>query len=136
MHDDDRRAANRRMVEAFMVGISDADFAALESICTADFVAELPYSDPPKRYEGFAAYRAAVEPMLETLRFRLRLETIHPGLDPDLLVAEYTSEGIAKPTGKPYRNVYIGLYRFRDGRLCGLREFYNPMPALESLSVD
>jgi ketosteroid isomerase-like protein len=74
--------------------------------------------------------------MLETLRFRLRLETIHPGLDPDLLVAEYTSDGIAKPTGKPYRNVYIGLYRFRDGRLCGLREFYNPVPALESLSVD
>jgi len=136
MHDDERRAMNRRAMEAFMAGISEADFAALESICTPDFVAELPYSDPPKRLEGFAAYRAAVEPMLEILRFRLVLETTHPGLDPDLLVAEYTSEGVARPTGKPYRNVYIGLFRFRDGRLCGLREFFNPLPALESLSVD
>ena len=119
-----------------MAGISDADFAALESVCTPDFLAELPYSDPPTRLEGFAAYRAAVEPTLEILRFRLSLTALHPGLDPDLLIAEYTSEGIAKPTGKPYRNVYIGLFRFRDGRLCGLREFFNPLPALESLSVD
>ena len=136
MQDAQRRESNRQMIEAFMAGVSDADFAALEAICTPDFVAELPYSDPPKRLEGFAAYRAAVEPMLEILRFRLSPTTIHPALDPDLLVAEYPSEGIAKPTGKPYRNVYIGLFRFRDGRVCGLREFFNPLPALESLSVD
>lgn len=136
MHEDERRAINRSAIERFMRGISDADFAALEAICTADFLAELPYGDPPKRLEGFAAYRASVEPSLEIFRFRLSLAVIHPGLDPDLMVAEYTSEGVAKPTGKPYRNVYIGLFRFRDGRVCGLREFYNPMPALESLSVD
>jgi ketosteroid isomerase-like protein len=127
---------NGRAILAFMTAVGAADFVALEAICTGDFEAELPYSDPPKRLEGFAAYRSAITKSLEIFRFELALTTIHPGLDPDLLIAEYTSEGTATPTGKPYRNVYIGVFRFREGRICGLREFFNPVPAMTSLEGD
>ncbi len=119
-----------------MAAIGTADFDALESLCTADLEVELPYSEPPKRLVGFPAYRSAIGPSLEIFRFELALTRVHPGLDPDLLVAEYTSDGTAIPTGKPYRNVYIGLFRFRDGRICGLREFFNPVPATKALSRD
>ncbi|MBJ18263.1 MAG: hypothetical protein GY910_05175 [bacterium] len=136
MQHEAQRIRNRAAMEAFMAAVGAADFAALASICTEDFEAELPYSDPPARHEGFAAYRSAVEPALEILRFELTLEKIHVGLDPDLLIAEYTSAGKAILTGKPYRNVYIGIYRFREGRICGLREFFNPVLATESLTSD
>jgi len=136
MQDEARRDRNRRAIEAFMAAIGAADFVALGSICTEDFVVELPYSDPPLRTEGFSAYRSAVEPSLAIFRFNLSLTEIHPGLDPDHLVAEYTSDGMAIPTGKPYRNVYIGVYRFREGRICGLREFFNPILAEKSLASD
>ena len=53
-----------------------------------------------------------------------------------LLIAEYTSDGIAVPTGKPYRNVYIGIWRFRDRRICGIREFFNPALTAEALTPD
>jgi ketosteroid isomerase-like protein len=31
-----------------------------------------------------------------------------------------------RATGKPYRNRYIGVFRFRGGRICAWREFHNP----------
>jgi ketosteroid isomerase-like protein len=136
MREETRRGQNQRVMEAFMAAIGRGDFAALESLCHDDFVAELPYSDPPQRLEGFAAYRAYVEPALAVFRFTLDLSCVHPGLDPDLLVAEYTSDGTATPTGKRYRNVYIGVWRFRDGRISGLREFFNPSSANDALALD
>ena len=136
MRDLDRRERNQRAITEFMEAIGMRDFDALASICTEDFVAELPYSDPPARYEGFEAYRSVVAPQLEIFRFTLALSEIHPALDPDLIVAEYTSEGTATPTGKPYRNVYIGLFRFRAGRICALREFFNPLLGIRALEVD
>lgn len=130
------REQNQQVLQAFMTAVGARDFASLETICQPDFVAELPYSDPPRRLEGFAAYRDAIEIALEIFDFRLTLTALHPGLDPDLLIAEYTSDGIATPTGKPYRNVYIGLFRFRDGRLTWLREFYDPTRATAALSPE
>jgi ketosteroid isomerase-like protein len=46
--------------------------------------------------------------------------------DPDLLIVEYQSDGLVRATGKPYRNRYIGVFRFRSGRICAWREFHNP----------
>jgi ketosteroid isomerase-like protein len=64
------------------------------------------------------------------------LTTVHDCLDPDVLVAEYTSEGEVTTTGKPYANTYIGIWRFRDGRVCGLKEFYNPLISQRALAAD
>jgi ketosteroid isomerase-like protein len=131
-----RMSRNEKLLRAFLEAVSTTDFHRLEEICSSDFVLELPYNDPPTHLEGFAAYRAAVEPSLEVFRFRLDLGEIHEGRDPDLLFAEYTSDGIAVPTGKPYRNTYIGVFRFREGRLVSLREFFNPAIAAEALAAN
>jgi ketosteroid isomerase-like protein len=128
-----RRLKNRHAMEAFMSAVGTGDFALLETLCQPDFVVELPYSDPPQRLEGFPAYRAAVAPSLEVFQFSLTLSAVHPCLDPDLLIAEYTSDGIATTTGKVYRNVYIGVWGFREGRIASLREFFNPVRATEAL---
>ena len=131
-----RMSRNEKLLRAFLEAVSTTDFHRLEEICSADLAVELPYNDPPTHLEGFAAYRAAVEPSLEIFRFRLDLGEIHEGRDPDLLFAEYTSDGIAVPTGKPYRNTYIGVFRFREGRLVSLREFFNPAIAAEALAAN
>ncbi len=128
------REKNRQAMENFMAAIGAQDFVALEAVCQPDLLVELPYSNPPQRLDGFAAYRAAVEPSLEIFRFSLSVTALHEMTDPDALVAEYTSDGIAVPSGKPYRNVYIGIWRFRDGRVAGLREFFNPDRATQALA--
>jgi ketosteroid isomerase-like protein len=131
-----KRALHRSVLDAFFAAVGDADFDRLAEICTADFVVEFPYSDPPQKLEGFDAYRTAAGAALDIFRFRLDLVHVHEGMSPDGLVAEYVSDGVALPTGKPYRNVYVGVFAFRDGKLAGLREYWNPAIAAEALTPD
>ena len=56
----------------------------------------------------------------------LHITEVYPCVDPDLVIAEYTSQGEVIPTGRRYSNRYIGLWRFRDGKVCFTREYLNP----------
>ena len=134
--DDGLRVRNQAVLERFFAAVSAGDLAGMAELCTGDLVAEMPYNDPPMHFESFAEYRSFVEPALELLKFTLSLDRLHACLDPATLIAEYTSDGTAIPTGKPYRNVYIGIWRFREGRICGLREFFNPALTVEALTPD
>ena len=134
--DDDLRARNQALLERFFVAVGAGDVTGMAALCSEDLVAEMPYSDPPKRFESLADYKSFVEPAFELLKFTLSLERVHGCTEPSMLIAEYTSDGIAVPTGKPYRNVYIGIWRFRAGRICGIREFFNPALTAEALTPD
>jgi uncharacterized protein len=132
-----QREANRATLERLFTALNTADYGALASLYTDDYVLELPFADPePVRAQGLAEVATTLGPMLETFRFTLDLVDVHDCVDPDLLVAEYTSKGTITTTGKPYANTYIGLYRFRDGRVCGVKEFYNPLVALRATTPD
>ncbi len=133
MTDEERRRRNRDALERSFDAVGRGDVAGQLDCCTEDMVLELPYADPPVRLEGKEAIRAHVGPALEVFRFRLQLTAVYDCADPDLLVAEYTSEGEVTTTGRPYRNSYIGVVRFRDGLICHQREYYNPVEATRAL---
>ena len=134
---DEQRQANRATLERLFTALNTSDWGALGSLYTEDYVLELPFADPePVRAQGLAEVATTLGPMLETFRFTLSIVAVHECVDPDLLVAEYTSEGTVTTTGKPYANTYIGLYRFREGRVCGVKEFYNPLLALRATTPD
>ena len=136
MSDDETRRRNRELLERSFEAVGRGDVAGQLSSCTDDMVLELPYADPPVRLEGKEAIRAHVGPALETFRFRLKLTAVYDCADPDLLVAEYTSEGQVTTTGRDYRNSYIGIVRFRDGLICFQREYYNPVVAARALQTE
>ena len=136
MSDAERRIANRVVLERAMAAIGTGDRATLAGLYTEDWVLELPFGDPPRRLEGAEEIAAYLGPQMGRFEFTLSLVEVHFCVDPDLLVAEYTSEGRAAATGKPYRNTYIGLWRFRDGRICGVKEYLNPMVVAEALTPD
>jgi len=131
--DADRRAANRALLE-HVISLYGTDRAGDLARCyTPDWVLELPFSDPPRVLRGGAEVREYLASKLGIFVFTLSLTAVHECLDPDLLVAEYESDGHVAHTGKPYRNAYIALWRFRDGKVCGVKEFPNPMVAAEAL---
>jgi ketosteroid isomerase-like protein len=113
--------------------IGAADTEALVELYTEDYVLDLPYSGAGTIVEGRDEALAYIAAALEHVRFSLTITEVHPSTNPDLVIAEYTSEGEMVATGEPYRNRYIGLWWFRDGRVCRTREFYNPT-ATTSLS--
>ena len=128
-----RRAANRELLDHVLSLFGTDRAGELVNCYTPDWVLELPFADPPVRLEGGQEIGAYLASRLDTFVFTLSLTAVHECLDPDLLVVEYESDGHVSHTGKPYRTTYIALWRFRDGRVSGVKEFPNPMVAAEAL---
>jgi ketosteroid isomerase-like protein len=115
------------------IAAGDAD--ELVTNYTDDYFLELPYADPPKVVVGRDEVREYLRAAFGVFRFRLIIDEVFPTGDPDMVVVEYTSEGEVVATGAPYRNSYIGLYWFREGQICRLREYYNPVLSARSLAA-
>ena len=126
--------ANHELLERSLALLTAGDVDGHNELCTDDVLFELPYGDPPGRIEGREAVRRYLKGALSVFKLRLWLTNVMETGDPDVLVAEYASDGTVTTTGKPYSNTYIGVYRFRDGKLCGVREYYNPVPATTALT--
>ncbi len=109
-----------------IIGTGDADALVLHY--TEDYVLELPYAttDGTTRYDGRDAVRARLRKVFRVLRLDLTISEVHPTADPNLLIAEYTSEGRSLPEGDRTFNRYVGFWWFRDGRVCRTREYFNP----------
>ena len=134
--DDRRRDRNLAAVEAAFRGVSNADAVEQTAQYTDDAVLELPYTTPPKRVEGKAAALQYLTNAFTVFKMRLTITDVHRCVDPDELVVEFVSEGIVATTGKSYANQYINVFRFRDGKICFQREFFNPNAATAALIAD
>lgn len=120
------RARNLDTVRAAFAAIAAGDAAGQLAHYTDDVVFELPYTDPPKRTTTRAEAEANIAAAFTVFRFELTITAVHECVDPDELIIEFTGSGTYLPTGAPYANVYIAVFRFRDGRICHQREFFNP----------
>jgi ketosteroid isomerase-like protein len=132
---DDARARNEATVRAVVDCVSSGRFDDILGHVTDDFAFELPYG--PKGFGGpfdktsFDVMQRATFALFSS--FRLELTELHPGLDPDDLVAEYRSEATVKANGRDYRNRYVGIFRLRDGRIASWKEFHDQKKADEAL---
>ena len=129
MDDDQRRAANKQVFADVQATISAGQFEKLGEFMVEDLVFELPYGPAfmPNPVEGLEAWnqmQLATFAMFDS--FRLEPIQVHDCLDPDELIAEYRSEAQVKRNGNDYINRYIGVLRFRDGKISHWREFHNP----------
>lgn len=128
MDDAAKREANEALVRRIMGHISANELTEMIDLMHDDLVFELPYGGDlmpaPVNKKFFAAIQ---EPTFSQFsRFKLEPTAFHAMLDPDQLVAEYRSDAEVKATGKAYLNRYIGVFRFKDGKVVAWREFHNP----------
>jgi ketosteroid isomerase-like protein len=129
MDDDAKRATNKALFTNVMKTISVGEFERLGEYMTQDLIFELPYGPDfiPNPVEGLEAWNQ-MQLMTFALfdSFGLEPIEIHDCLDPDKLIAEYRSEATVKRNGNVYKNRYIGVLRFREGKISHWREFHNP----------
>ena len=134
--EEQRRSRHGAAFARSLAALSRGDLEGHLIGCSDDFVLDLPYADPPVTVTGKEAVRAYLTPALATFSMHLDITRLVDCLDPDVLIAEYTSEGHVTTTTKPYANSYVAILRFREGLLCRQREYYNPVPALTALAPD
>ena len=126
------REQNMEVLKTAISSIGTGNSEVFSNLYTEDWVLELPYSEPPKVLTGINEILTYLKPQMGKLEFTLTLTEVFECLDPNLLIAEYVSEGRSTTTNKPYQNTYIGLWRFREGKICGVKEYLNPLIATEA----
>ena len=122
---DPHRRRNLDAVLGAFAGIAAGDADRQLEHYTDDLVLDLPYSSPPKRLEGRDAARAFLAGALQVFELQLTVDDIHPGLDPDAMVLEFSGTGTHRETGAASANRYVGIFTFRDGRIRTQREYYD-----------
>lgn len=128
MNPDELDAHRRRNLDAVLgafAGIAAGDADRQLAHYTDDCVIDLPYSSPPKRLEGREAALAFLTGALQVFELHLTVDEVHPGLDPDEMVLEFSGTGTHRQTGAPYTNRYVGIFAFRDGHIRFQREYYD-----------
>ncbi len=129
MDDNTRRAANRALFGSVLDTISAGEFDRLAEFMTDDLVFDLPYGPDfiPNPIEGLEQWNQMQLMMFKLFSsFVLELGEVHECLDPDEIVVEYRSNAVVARNGNAYCNRYIGVVRFRDGKISHWREFHNP----------
>lgn len=137
--DAEKRTINQRVIEQVFERISTGRYGDVGPFLTDEVYFELPYGPGAKAIEvrgrePFLALNAQTWPAFES--FQLMITAVHPMLDPDRLVVEYRSDGSIIATGKPYRNRYVGIFRFEQGLICEWHEFHNPDVPAEAFKPD
>jgi ketosteroid isomerase-like protein len=127
---------NLAAVRRYFDGAATVDVDQMLDPWVDDLVYEEAFSDPPRRIEGKDALRPYFSKAGEVFRMSLEITAVYECVDPDLLVLEYVSNGEVLTTGRPYANKYIGVYRFRDGRIWQVKEFHNPLVTQRARAAD
>lgn len=126
---DDHRRRNLECVLAAFAAIGVGDAEGQLRHYTEDLEIEFPFTDPPRSVKGKETALPYLRGAFEVFRFTLTVTAVHPCLDPDELILEMDGEGTHLPSGSPYRNSYVVIFRFRDGLIAHQREYFNPLAA-------
>ncbi|MEO8696002.1 MAG: nuclear transport factor 2 family protein [Acidimicrobiales bacterium] len=126
--------ANLATIERAFAGIAEFSAEKMLEHYTDDLVLEMPYADPPVTLVGKPKILRYLTGAFKIFQFAIDITDVHELVDPTMLILEYTSTGTVAPTGKVYANKYVGVYWFRDGKICRVREYFNPALTAQSLA--
>jgi ketosteroid isomerase-like protein len=124
--DDSLRAANLEAATRALAAISRLDVPAVLAETHPDLVFELPYEKMPALdRDRFAEMLAGITASFS--RFTMELVEVLPGLDPNSAVLRYQGDCLSEDGTVAYRNSYIAIMDFTDGRISRWREYANPV---------
>ena len=102
---------------------------------TDDLVLEMPYTEPPVTLNGKPTVLKYLRGAFKIFQFSIDITDVYELADPTMMILEYTSTGTVTTTGKVYANRYVGVYWFRDDKICRVREYFNPVLTAQSLTA-
>jgi len=100
-----------------------------------DGVLEFPFPPPgfTTRVVGRSEVYEHMKHLPELLEVRFSAPLFHDTTDPDLVIAEFTSDNVAVATGREFRQSHLAVVWFRAGEIVRYRDFWNPWVFIETL---
>lgn len=130
-----RRGELRRLFDELITAFGRKDFELFARYVHPDALFEWPYL-PLKEFPASMCGRdafieASRTGMANSDGYNHKVDVFYDQLDPDMLIVEYHSNSIVKPSGDRYANKYLGILRFDGDQVVFWKEYVNPLPILE-----
>ncbi|WP_114755485.1 nuclear transport factor 2 family protein [Nocardia pseudobrasiliensis] len=129
----DDRARMRAVIETFYERTSAKDIDGVLELCTDDLRMRIPF-DPVEEVRevvGKEIVRVAGKAALEAYgSYRQIVTRIEPMLDPNSWLVSVKGDLTVLSTGRDYRNDYLTILRFRDGRIAEWATYHDPIRQL------
>lgn len=130
MDEQQLRAANIEIFRTMLRHLGEQEYAQCGAYLAEDIYADWPYIPAP----GCPEHIIGRQPLLSFFEngmqgfepYRYRISHIHELVDPDKLIAEYSSHSSFLSNGRPYSNKYCSVLHFKDGLITYWREYVNP----------
>ncbi|MBF9133508.1 nuclear transport factor 2 family protein [Plantactinospora sp. S1510] len=131
-------ATSREIVEQMLRAGREMDADSFVELMAPDGYLEWPYRPPgvPARLQGRAEiHRHLTEAAGALIRFdEYRNVVVHETTDPEVVIVEYEAHGAVVPTGAPFQQMVIAVFRVRNGQILSYRDYINPLPLAEALA--
>ncbi|MCI4061164.1 nuclear transport factor 2 family protein [Micromonospora sp. R77] len=128
----------RELVERVLRAGRERDVETFVALMAPDGYLEWPYRPPgvPARVQGRPAIR---EHLARVADAAIRVDehrhvVLHETTDPHVVIVEYDAHGTVVPTGAPFQQTVIAVFRVRDGQILSCRDYVNPLPLIEALA--
>lgn len=122
-------------VRSFFKALELRDIDAVAELWHSDGILEFPFApdSAPTTVKGKADIKKILgEDLADRSHVAFPHLNIQPMLDPEGVVAEFSSDMEVASSGASYANQYIALAKVKDGRLLLFREYFNPLVDLSA----
>lgn len=116
---------------------SAGDFDQAIALFSDDIDVRLPFQDERTGFWSHAGGNEKVRQLFAGVAdlfdpHPLYIDELLPAADGKTVIARYRGDFVARQTGRPYRNTYIGVFEFDDGKIASWTEFHNPLVLAEA----
>ena len=115
---------NKSVVRAFIDALSRGDVNAMNSVITEDIVAVAKGTSVLSTTRDHAQTLEAVAGLKASTKNGIAFDIVSLTEEGDRVVCE-TKGSSELVTGQPYNNEYVFIFTLRDGRVCGIREYFD-----------
>jgi ketosteroid isomerase-like protein len=124
--DSEKREANKQTLHRLLASISALDADGLRDQLHDSVVFTLPYDSTIPDCDRDGVVQLLSKMFVIFKKFELTITEVYDNLDPDLLIAQYQGDCVGRVKPVLYKNEYIGVFRFVDGKVANWREYANP----------
>ena len=125
-------SANKQVARAFIDALSRGDVDAMAQVITDDIVADAKGTSVVSMKRDHAAVLEAVAGIRASTKDGIAFTIVALTEDEDRVVCEV--QGASElVTGQPYNNDYAFVFTLRDGKICGIREYFDTKLAEETM---
>lgn len=132
-----QESLNVRITRRAIQAVTDYEFDLIPGLAVADIIVRQPFAamGQPELYQGRDAFVNGLRFIPNLFRsFELSIGAVFDCPAEDTVVFEQTSKGVFKVDGSEYRNSYLMIFKFRDGKIAEWIEHYDPRLMTEAMT--